>query len=220
MNFHAAEPEELGAIRVEADSRAGRREAQTMRILDAARQCFLRSGFQGASMGEICAAADMSPGALYRYFPSKELLIEAICAADREEDAKILMSVGKAGNIVDGLTTALIAHVEQVHRSGMAALFSEIFAEAMRNEAIAATVMRSMCDARAMLGESLESAHACGEIDPVMPLPKLLDIMMAMGHGLVTHDLPRFGIAAQDMEPALRAMIVALLRPKSSVSVT
>src|SRR4051812_17630808 len=43
-------------------------------ILAAAQRCFVRSGFHGASMQDICAEAGMSPGNLYRYFPSKEAL--------------------------------------------------------------------------------------------------------------------------------------------------
>jgi TetR/AcrR family transcriptional regulator, repressor for uid operon len=194
-------------------SRFERREAQVTRILDAARYCFRRSGFHGASMGEICTAANMSPGALYRYFPSKESLVEALCAIDREEDARILMRVNEAGNVVDGLVIAIKAHVEQVHSSGMAPLFSEMFAEALRNEAIAMTMMKSMCEARELLSASIERAYERGEIEPVMPLSKLIDVMMAMGHGLISHDLPRLGISADEMEPAMRAMITGLLRP-------
>ena len=41
-------------------------------ILAAAQRCFARSGFHGASMQDICAEAGMSPGNLYRYFPSKD----------------------------------------------------------------------------------------------------------------------------------------------------
>lgn len=54
----------------QAVTRAERRDQQTQRILDAARACFVRHGFQGASMQQICAEAGMSPGALYRYFAS------------------------------------------------------------------------------------------------------------------------------------------------------
>ena len=53
--------------------RAQRREQQEARILDAAQKCFVRSGFQGASMQEICTEAEMSPGALYPLFPVKRI---------------------------------------------------------------------------------------------------------------------------------------------------
>ena len=54
-------------------------------ILAAAQRCFVRSGFHGASMQDICAEAGMSPGNLYRYFPSKEALIAGIAERDRAE---------------------------------------------------------------------------------------------------------------------------------------
>ncbi len=214
MNLPADTAMEMPAVaRAEIASRFERREAQVLRILDAARACFLKSGFQGASMGEICAQADMSPGALYRYFPSKEGLIEAICASDKEIDAKILANIAKAPSIIEGMTRGLLAHAEQVHKSGMAPLFAEIFAEAKRNQTLNTILDRSMCDVHDVIGAALHHASANGDIDPVLPLDQLLPIMMAMGHGLVTHDLPKIGISIQAMEPAMRAMIEGLLRP-------
>ena len=38
-------------------------------------------------MQEICAEAGMSPGALYRYFPSKVAIIAAIAEAERAQPA-------------------------------------------------------------------------------------------------------------------------------------
>jgi TetR/AcrR family transcriptional repressor of uid operon len=70
--------------------RAQNREVQEARILEAATNCFVRAGFRGASMNDICSEAGMSPGALYRYFPSKESLIEAIVAGHRKASAEIL----------------------------------------------------------------------------------------------------------------------------------
>lgn len=199
--------------RLETSSRFERREAQVARILEAARSCFLKSGFQGASMGDICGAANMSPGALYRYFPSKESLIEAICAADKEADAKILRQMVNAPSIIDGMTTGLLSHAEQVHASGMAPLFAEIYAEAMRNPTMKKILDDSMCEVTDVIGGALRNAVNSGEINPVLPLEQLLPIMMAMGHGLITEDLPRLGISIQTMEPAVRAMIVGMLRP-------
>src|SRR5215468_881943 len=67
-------------LRLQSDRRA--------EILAAAQRCFVRSGFHGASMQEICAEAGMSPGNLYRYFPSKEALVAGIAERDRAEVAQ------------------------------------------------------------------------------------------------------------------------------------
>ena len=45
------------------------------RILEAAMRCFCENGFHSASMQQICAAANMSPGGVYRYFASKDAIM-------------------------------------------------------------------------------------------------------------------------------------------------
>ncbi len=67
--------------RADAQRQSDRREE----ILEAAQRCFVRSGFHGASMQEICAEANMSPGNLYRYFRSKEAIIAGIIARNQAE---------------------------------------------------------------------------------------------------------------------------------------
>lgn len=60
--------------RVSAEHLTARRE----QILDAARTCFLRNGFHQTSMQDVIREANLSVGAVYRYFPSKTELITAI----------------------------------------------------------------------------------------------------------------------------------------------
>lgn len=43
-------------------------------VLDAARNVFLREGFEGASMDDIAASAKVSKATVYSYFPDKNLL--------------------------------------------------------------------------------------------------------------------------------------------------
>lgn len=50
------------------------RERKVEDVLAAASQIFARKGFHRSSMEEIARAADYATGALYRYFPSKEML--------------------------------------------------------------------------------------------------------------------------------------------------
>lgn len=60
--------------KVSAEHLTARRE----QILDAARRCFLRNGFHQTSMHDVIREADLSIGAVYRYFPGKTDLIAAI----------------------------------------------------------------------------------------------------------------------------------------------
>src|ERR1700738_1806506 len=80
-------------------------------ILAAAERCFVRSGFHGASMQDICAEAGMSPGNLYRYFPSKEALIAGICERNRAEAAESLLAVDQAPGFFEGLAALARYHL-------------------------------------------------------------------------------------------------------------
>lgn len=53
-------------------------ETRRNEIIDAARACFLRSGFHKTTTDEICREANITPGGLYHYFGSKEELISAV----------------------------------------------------------------------------------------------------------------------------------------------
>ncbi|GAA4079330.1 TetR/AcrR family transcriptional regulator [Actinomadura miaoliensis] len=55
-------------------------ERRRRQILDAARACFIRKGFHETSMQDIFAEADLSAGAVYRYFKSKTEIVEAIAS--------------------------------------------------------------------------------------------------------------------------------------------
>ena len=56
--------------------------------MEGARQVFLSSGFDGASMNDVARAAGVSKGTLYAYFNSKEELFEAIIRAEKTQAAE------------------------------------------------------------------------------------------------------------------------------------
>ncbi|MEM6958285.1 MAG: TetR/AcrR family transcriptional regulator [Myxococcota bacterium] len=55
-----------------------RRQANRERILDAAAQLVAIDGLEALSIARVANLADYTPGALYRYFPSKEALLSAL----------------------------------------------------------------------------------------------------------------------------------------------
>ncbi|TDD31263.1 TetR/AcrR family transcriptional regulator [Actinomadura sp. KC06] len=52
-------------------------ERRRRQILDAARTCFIRKGIHATSMQDIFAESGLSAGAVYRYYKSKNEIIEA-----------------------------------------------------------------------------------------------------------------------------------------------
>lgn len=193
--------------------RAEKREVQTQRIMDAAKKCFVRSGFRGASMHEICAEAGMSPGALYRYFPSKESIIEAISETQRREELAILAQMGDGPTLMDGFMSAVMAHIRHVHASGFGPLFTEIRAESLRNETVRECCLKSESQFIEAFGSFIQEAKAQGLIDPISDTKTLIPVMMAMGEGIIFSNLDEHGLNAEKLEPFLRAIAVSILRP-------
>jgi AcrR family transcriptional regulator len=113
--------------------------ARRQQILDAARICFLRNGFHQTSMQDVIAQAGMSVGAVYRYFPSKAEIVEAIAeqyagqigaaiAALAERDAPLARMMEAAVDIID----------ENTGPDGPMRLAVQVWSEALRDERIGA----------------------------------------------------------------------------------
>jgi TetR/AcrR family transcriptional regulator, repressor for uid operon len=60
-------------------------EQRREQILLAAAAVFKKKGFHAARTEEICAAAGMSPGTLFRHFKDKDAIIAAVAAAEVQE---------------------------------------------------------------------------------------------------------------------------------------
>lgn len=195
-------------------SRAERRDLQIQRIMEAAKTCFVRHGFQGASMQQICAEAGMSPGALYRYFASKEAIIEAITEQDRREDIALFQVMIGKPSVVDGIVAVAMAHMHHIHERKLAPLFAEIRAESMRNPAIERCCMQNMGQVQEMLVPYLGAAIERGEIEPIADMDLLMATLMAIGEGMMLNDLLGMGFRAEQLEAVVRATVEALLRPK------
>src|ERR1700730_3402462 len=59
---------------------ARKREAVRRRLIEAATTLIAEKGVEGLRLREISDAADISTGAFYSHFPTKELLVEAVVA--------------------------------------------------------------------------------------------------------------------------------------------
>src|SRR5690242_14299805 len=76
MNTRGEPVRERRAYR--SPAREARKEATRRRILDALATHMAEGTFDSVSMDEIARAADVSPATLYRYFPSREALLDGI----------------------------------------------------------------------------------------------------------------------------------------------
>ena len=112
--------EDRGQVRLPpeqtADAAAGRplradAARNRERVLHAARQAFAESGY-GVPLDEIAARAGVGPGTVYRHFPAKEALFEAVVTArvtDLVQDARARADAADPGEAFFGFLTRLAA---------------------------------------------------------------------------------------------------------------
>src|SRR3712207_9183 len=105
------------------------------RILDAAERCFVRAGFHRTTMQDVAAEAGMSPGNLYRYFPSKDAIVAGLSERDRARVAKDFDTFD-TGDFMKSFAQLGRKHFEDEPRE-RAILCLEIWAEAARNPTFA-----------------------------------------------------------------------------------
>ena len=126
------------------NGRTVRARTQRTRVLEAARKCFIDSGFHAASMTDIAAAAGMSVGLIYRYFANKSAIVNAIIENHLEEgECELVSGIHSPREIA----RAVLAALDCWHGDGdgrvNAALFLEITAESTRDAHIAAAVRKA-----------------------------------------------------------------------------
>ena len=110
-------------------------------LLDAVREAFVEKGFDGASMQDLARAAGISVGNFYRYFPSKDAIIEAIVMRDLADVQQEFATIIQSDDPLTTLRGVLYHHIEGAC-GGDCPLMAEITAAARRKPQIGAVLRR------------------------------------------------------------------------------
>ncbi len=136
------------------------------RILQAAERAFVRHGFHATTMQHVADELGMSAGNLYRYFPSKEAIVEGLCSVDQAERARGFAELMADNlNIMEALCAGVRKHV-LAKPPEKARLIVEIWAEAGRNPRVAAITRAIDADVLAGLERLMDAAKAGGVASP------------------------------------------------------
>lgn len=116
-------------------------ETRRREIIDAARQCFLRSGFHQTTTDEICHEATITPGGLYHYFASKEEIISAVIQQTSKDVAERMSElIEEPRDARSAFREAGMFFMQAIYgpdADNVTRLDVEIFAEALKNPNLA-----------------------------------------------------------------------------------
>ena len=136
------------------------------RILQGAERAFVRHGFHAATMQHVADELGMSAGNLYRYFPSKEAIVEGLCEVDQAGRARAFAELmADKRDITEALCAGLRRHVLDKPPE-KARLIVEIWAEAGRNPRVAEISRAIDADVLAGIEKLMDAAKAAGVASP------------------------------------------------------
>jgi AcrR family transcriptional regulator len=112
-------------------------ESRRQEIIDAARTCFLRSGFHRTTTDEICKEASITPGGLYHYFAGKNDIIAAVIQQQAADAVgRIRALVDNAGGMrpaFGDIAQQFIGTMNDPNIDDVVRLEIEIWAEGFKN---------------------------------------------------------------------------------------
>jgi len=145
--------------------RAQRREITLRRIMTTAMEMVVEGGLDGLSVNQLAKRIDFTPGALYRYFESKESLLSALTTEVLETvraklaQAADLMAREDGVGRVYAIAAAYRAFTQQApHRFGMLAMMLAEPRTVFRRDEVAKPAMDAMIAALGPLAEALAMA--------------------------------------------------------------
>ncbi|WP_377806000.1 TetR/AcrR family transcriptional regulator [Azospirillum sp. A29] len=142
------------------------------RILDGARAVFCRKGVANSGLEEIAAELGVSKHTLYRRYPNKAALLEAVVERDvgRFRDALLSVAAGEGGvGALDALRRAAFRYVEIGSSRDYAAFYLSVSAEAAVSPALRERLASWSRDALEPLVGFVAAAQRAGELRPGNP---------------------------------------------------
>lgn len=185
-------------------------QERRLQILRAAAGVFRAKGFHAARTEEICSAAGMSAGTVFRYFRDKEEIIATIAEKEFESYQEINKTLFTREGV---LTLANISskELEEMWDPTGMGLGLDSWLELYRSDRFAAECKAKDVAMRTQLAASLRVGQAEGWVRPERDADEAALILMALFSGImVEHQLaPEAGFEA--MAAGLRGLVCAYI---------
>jgi len=186
------------------------------RIMETAEALFRRLGFAKTAVADIAAELDMSPANVYRFFPSKNAIVEAICRrclAEVENNAwAVVRAKGPAGQRIERLILEILRYHKENFLTEQRVNDLVVAAIELSWDAIRAhkDVMRTVVEV--IVRDGIEA----GEFEPVEPRETaelILRSVLCFTHPVVLGQCIEEG---EDVEAQARASVRFVLRAITS----
>jgi AcrR family transcriptional regulator len=164
-------------------------EARRAEILGAAFKCFMEKGFHNTTMQDIYRSTNLSPGAVYNYFSSKEDIVVAALKAFQDWSISSLTAL-----ISENPNESLIKFIQfwlsiikQNDISKRTSVELDFYSEATRNSSIREVMLKSQDATHAKLIELVKHNQRAGVFNAKLDPLAIARAMMGMVFVIAIH---------------------------------
>ena len=189
-------------------------DARRRQILDAARRCFVRNGFHATSMQDVLGEADLSAGAVYRYFRSKDEIIAAIAAEVVDEVAGALDGAFDPDDPppLDEVLGAAFLAIRRVDAElGVARLALQVWGEAVRSPALAEILRAVIARVQGSLARLVAVYQDRGLMAADAPPDQVARVLIGLLPGFVVQHALLGDVDPGDFRSGLRTLLTTRL---------
>ncbi len=194
-------------------------DARRRQILDAARHCFVRNGFHATSMQDILTEANLSAGAVYRYFRSKDDIIAAIAVDALAEVTGAFEDVFDTDTPLPPVEEALGRILATIQRlddtQDLAKVAIQVWGEALRSPSLAERFTEAISSVRLTLTSLIEAYQERGLITREVPADQVAPVVVGLVHGLMVQHALLGDVDAATFGDGLGALL-AINRPNTA----
>jgi AcrR family transcriptional regulator len=174
---------------MERRQRLTREESRTQtreRLIEAARHLFAQSGYGGAGVDAVAAAAGYSKGAFYSNFESKEAIFLELLSRHMAAEAEQLTALVDAERSPDEILDSLDGWLERMNADADWALLAmELQLQARRSPTFAKQYEALQARHRERLGGLIDRLFSLSGKTPPAPALDIAAALVALAHGVV-----------------------------------
>ncbi len=187
-----------------------RKAEKKAEILAAAQACFVRKGFHNTTMQDICRQASMSIGNIYRYYESKELIIEAFANEELQWMTTAISDVPSSPNMLQAIVDTAYWTATTLMEEEQSELIAELYAESGRNPRINAIYSRFNKRLGEEICATLKELERNNLLRPLHDKHCIANLLISLVDGMLLQKIinPDFDMTA--MRPVLETMVRSL----------
>jgi len=161
-------------------------EARRVEILEAATKCFMERGFHNTTMQDIYKATNLSPGAVYNYFGSKEDIVAAAAEMSQQHNTAMITEAasGNTDETLSNLGHLFLSFAKQIDLAKAASVDFALYSEANHNQRIREALRKGQDAVIAKLVERVEYNQCVGVFNDRLNAMAITRVLISIFQGV------------------------------------